>query len=95
MFDRVPFGNKASPFLLNATIKHHLKGYPEDKEIVKLQHNFYVDDFLTGADTDEEALTLLSKSKKIMLQAGMGLTKLSSNNVSVADTIMRDFLRQV
>ena len=30
VFDRVPFETKASPFLLNATIKHHLGKYPNE-----------------------------------------------------------------
>ena len=50
-FERVPFENKASPFLLNATIQHHLSLFPETKAVSELKKNLYVDDFLSGADS--------------------------------------------
>ena len=53
-FRRVPFGNCASPFLLNATIQHHLAKLSNSRVIEELKDNLYVDDWLTGADSAEE-----------------------------------------
>ena len=53
-FTRVPFGNKSSPFLLNATIKHHLETFPKTKVVTQVLDRLYVDDWLTGADSDAE-----------------------------------------
>lgn len=53
---RVPFGATCSPFLLAATLRHHLKGvenFPRTAKI--LSDNLYVHDFVTGADSVEEA----------------------------------------
>lgn len=54
-FTRVVFGVSASPFLLNATIDHHMNQLELiDKEFVdKFRRSIYVDDVATGfADTD-------------------------------------------
>ena len=91
VFDRVPFGTTASPFLLNATIKHHLGKCPNSKTKEELETNLYVDDFLSGADTEEEALDLVVEAKRTMAEAGMDLTKWSSNSKKVADTILKEF----
>ena len=40
-FKRLPFGLSCSPFILNATIKHHCK-----LNNTELYKNFYVDDFI-------------------------------------------------
>ncbi|XP_077523492.1 uncharacterized protein LOC144134453 [Amblyomma americanum] len=52
---RVPFGTKASPFLLNATLQYHLKAVEEPKQRIAalLAESFYVDDLLLGADTEK------------------------------------------
>jgi hypothetical protein len=76
---RVPFGNRSSPFLLNATIKYHLNRYETSHVISELKHNFYVDDWLSGADTVEEAKLMAEKATSILSEAGMTLTKWGSN----------------
>ena len=64
-FARVVFGVTSSPFLLNATVKHHVERYEEeDPEFVEtFLRSIYVDDLSTGGDTDEEAYQLYIKSK--------------------------------
>lgn len=57
-FDRVPFGNKSSPILLNATI-NHLPFYPTTKVFDELKENLYVDDWLSEGDTDKEVCDLI------------------------------------
>lgn len=79
-FDRVPFGNKASPFLLNATIQHHLSKFTETKAVIELKRNLYVDDFLSGADSTEEVNQMKIEAIEVMSKAGMNLTKWSSNS---------------
>ena len=51
-FSRVVFGISASPFLLNATIKHHIEGHAASQpEVVRLlAQSIYVDDVVCGAD---------------------------------------------
>ncbi|XP_068232109.1 uncharacterized protein [Palaemon carinicauda] len=79
-FVRVPFGNKSSPFLLNATIKTHLKNYPHSKVVNELYNNLYVDDWLSGADSDAEACVKFNEASKIMAEAGMSLSGWNSNS---------------
>ena len=56
-FARVVFGVSASPFLLNATIQMHLERYLDtNKDVVRrLLHSTYVDDIISGGQTEEEA----------------------------------------
>lgn len=84
-FLRVTFGVNCSPFLLAATIRHHLKGFPPSNTITELEENMYVDDLLSGADTEEEACALLAEAREVLGQAGMELTKLGSNSSVVLD----------
>ncbi|XP_064648538.1 uncharacterized protein LOC135500816 [Lineus longissimus] len=79
-FLRVPFGNKSSPFLLNATIKHHLATYPLSLAREELEENLFVDDWLTGADTDDDSCDLFDNGSQIFDKAGMTLAKCHSNS---------------
>ena len=81
-FKKVIFGVSCSPFLLNATIYHHLLQYqPEDPPFVhKFLRSIYVDDLVSGASTTDEAFHLYSKSKACLKEGGFNLQRFVSNS---------------
>ena len=79
-FVPVTFGIKCSPFLLSATIKHHLSLCPPSFVVKELGENLYVDDLLSGTDTEIEAQELFTEAKKVVSKAGMVLAKWKSNH---------------
>ena len=88
-FTRVTFGNSASPFLLNATIKFHLSKFEEDKTIRELKQNLYVDDWLSGADDEKELMEMMVKSEQILKEGSFPLTKWASNSPQVREKLKR------
>ena len=82
-FTRVPFGNKASPYLLMATIKHHLAKQTQTHVVNELEENLYMDDWLSGCDKEEMAVNMFEQASDIMLGAGMHLAKWGSNNIDL------------
>ncbi|XP_073966399.1 uncharacterized protein isoform X2 [Choristoneura fumiferana] len=85
-FTRVPFGIISSPFMLNATIKHHLSK-AESEKVRKLANDIYVDNIVTGANNTQEALDLYSKSKETFQQISMNLREWSSNSEELMHSI--------
>ena len=88
-FRRLVFGLRPSPAILGATIQHHLKEHKErEPEIVEhLTKSLYVDDLISGAETDERALTIYKGSKQLMSTGGFNLRKWSSNSDSLMKSI--------
>ena len=84
-FTRVPFGNTSSPFLLNATIKYHLKFQKRTLVVEELNNNLYVDDWLTGANDLQEADLKFKEAKQILEKAGMTLIKCSKPNLEFSE----------
>ena len=81
-FARVVFGVSSSPFLLNATIRHHLEKWSSSQpELVKtLTRSTYVDDIVCGAEDDDEAYKLYTESKDILKAGGFNLRKFVTNS---------------
>ncbi|XP_014673356.1 PREDICTED: uncharacterized protein LOC106813672 [Priapulus caudatus] len=79
-FRRVTFGINSSPFRLNATIAHHLESLPSTPVIEELKENLYVDDWLSGANSVEEACAMFTEAQAVMQKAGMVLAKWGSNS---------------
>ena len=90
-FTRVPFGNCQSPFLLNATIKSHLKCYPDSEAADRLQDDIYMDDFLSGEDSVSECVELVKAASNIMSDASMTFAKWSSNSPDIGEVLLREF----
>ena len=83
IFNRVPFGNKSSPFLLNACIRTHLNTFPESETRQDLISNLYVDNYLSGEDSEEAALQRYTEACEMLKSAGMIFDKWTSNKSSV------------
>ena len=78
-FNRLPFGNASSPFILNATLKYHVNLFPPSRATAELNSNIYVDNLITGVDTVEEAEILYRETCYILQSANLPLDKWNSN----------------
>ena len=76
-FTRVVFGVSSSPFLLNATISHHLREHStSNPQLVRnLSQATYVDDIVTGAKDEDSAYKLYTESKELLKGGGFNLRK--------------------
>ena len=88
-FTRVVFGVSSSPFLLNATIKHHIERYKEaDPEFVdKFLRSIYVHDLSSGAPETNTGYELYLKSKLRLAEGGFSLRKFVSNCPELTNSI--------
>ena len=75
----------SSPFLLNATIRHHLKKYETTHpELVrKLCRSIYIDDLASGGHNEEETYKIFVLSREILKDAGFNLRKFYSNSATL------------
>ena len=88
----LPFGLRCSPFLAVGTVQHHLLKYEADypslvKEMIE---STYIDDMMTGTETEDEALEIYRSSCKIMKEASMDLRKWNTNNAKLKRLFEKD-----
>jgi len=81
-FARVVFGVSASPFLLNATINHHMEKFKSTDHhfVEKFRRSVYVDDLTTGSGDVESAYEFYIKAKLRLAEASFNLRKFESNS---------------
>ncbi|GFT57642.1 reverse transcriptase domain-containing protein, partial [Nephila pilipes] len=82
------FEVNVSPFLLSATIKHHIEKYREQYPAATemLDTCLYVDDVITGADDISKALKISKDADIIMKNASMKLRKWNSSDQTLMKT---------
>jgi hypothetical protein len=88
-FQRLLFGNTASPFcaqyVIHAHAQSHKETFPEAAESV--DNSMYVDDVLDSSETVESAQHLQRQLSDLLGMAGFQLRKWSSNEPSVVASI--------
>ena len=86
---RVTFGVSASPYLavktLQQTAADHGEEYPRATQYIN--SSFYVDDFLGGASTPQEAVELFQQLREVLLKGGFNLCKWRSSSSEVLQDI--------
>ncbi|XP_068670957.1 uncharacterized protein [Montipora foliosa] len=87
-FARVAFGISSSPFLLNATIRHHLTSTDLPEEFVDcVLKSLYVDDFVGGEDSDDLVFEMFKNLKSSFKGGGFNMRKWVSNSTLVQKRI--------
>ena len=81
-FARVVFGVNCSPFLLNATIRHHMETYKTTDPVFveKFLSSIYVDDISFGCDGVQPTYDLYQKAKSRLKEGGFCLRKFITNS---------------
>lgn len=77
-FCRILFGAAPSPYLLNATNQHHL-AKQHYWVSTHLQKSIYMDNVLSGTDTEPEAPEYYRSSRNYFKRASMNLLQWTSN----------------
>ena len=90
---RVLFGVTSSPFLLAATLLHHVNLYKDiDPEFVdRFLESLHVDDLNAGSNELSEAYEFFCKSKERLKDASFNLRKFQSNSSELEEIIRNKF----
>lgn len=89
-FCRVPFGVISSPFLLNASIKHHLTYNNTTESLKELANDIYCDNLVTSVKSMRAAKRLYSDAKASFKDISMNLRAWCSNAKEFMDHISED-----
>ena len=90
-FTVVLFGTSSLPFIyvLGAVLDLHLSKFPL-QVASDMQDNIYVDNILSGCNTEEELLVYYSQSQDLMSQAKFNLRSWSTNSKRLQEVTRKD-----
>ena len=83
-FTVVPFGTTSSPLMLNATIQYHLEHFNSPVSL-DMKKKMYVDNVISGADTEKSAVNYYQEGRTIMNDAKFNLRSWASNCSALQD----------
>ncbi|GBN75964.1 hypothetical protein AVEN_139256-1 [Araneus ventricosus] len=81
-FSRLPFGLSPSPFLLSASLRELVSKNSDTYPLAakQLEGNIFMDDFVMGVCTEDEASALYSEVKNLMALISLPLAKWATNS---------------
>lgn len=79
---RVLFGATPSPFLLAATLKHHIKKYEREYPLAYqiLNSQLFVDDLISGLENENQSFEIYKQIKEILREGGFNMRKWKTNS---------------
>jgi len=88
-FKVIPFGSSSSPFMLGAVLNLHLSKF-QSHIANDMKKNIYVDNILSGCNTEKKITNYYMQAREIMGQARFNLRSWSSNNHSLQKIVAKD-----
>jgi len=88
-FKAAPFGTTSSPFMLNATLQKHLNQF-STPVAHDMKDNMYVDNILSGSDTEVKATQHYDEARSIMNEAKFNLRSWASNSPLLQQKAIED-----
>ena len=88
-FKAVLFGSVSSPFILNAVVKSHLEQH-STPIAADLQNNIYVDNVISGTETEVDAISYYTEYVKLLQSAGFKLRSWNTNNANLKALAVQD-----
>ena len=85
-YNTIVFGHTSSPMTLAAVLLEHFQQY-NDPVAVDLSHKLYVDNLLSGVQTEAEAIAYFKKAREIMHAGHFVLRQWSTNSPNLRDLI--------
>ncbi|XP_074658638.1 uncharacterized protein LOC141911548 [Tubulanus polymorphus] len=83
---RLMFGDKASPFLAQFVLRHHVNCSEENPRVSEVIHKqTYMDDLITSVENVVDATTLRSELSSVLSAAGFDVRRWCSNVMAVLD----------
>lgn len=81
MFKAIWFGLTSSPYLLPATINHHLHSqYPKNVYASSVKEALYIDNLQGTVASEHDLIALFHKTNQIFQETNMPLQEWGSNN---------------
>ena len=88
-FRRVLFGSVSLPFMLFATLNYHLLQH--DTHVShNIQRNLYVDNVVTGCNTEKEAVLFYRQARSMLSEAKFNLRAWASNSQQLMEMSRQD-----
>ena len=90
--NRVTFGVTSSPYVAVKTLQQAADDFSAPGSLASwhVKNSFYVDDFLGGADSAADAISLYYELRGLLLKGGFELKKWRSSSAEVLDSIPSD-----
>ena len=91
-YTKAIFGAVCSPYILSATIRHHLSLYEESEPefVENVKSSLYCDDYVSTFDSESEAMSYYEKLKQCFMDAGFNLMKWKTNSKDLEEEIQKE-----
>ncbi len=95
-WNRVPFGLTCSPFILRAVLMNLVDRYEPERDDMRMNllNQLYVDDWIAGANTTEEAKRIILEGINVLGGANMQFVKWLTNSEELRTLMPEQFIDQ-